>query len=111
MRIRLQILLIFLPVLVAETTDRSKPAPSNSYGKEYPRIHSDRRVTFKIKFPDAKSVAVAGRAADSGMNGNKRWPMTRSDDGTWSVTTDPIRALFKYYELFVDGHHTTDPSS
>jgi hypothetical protein len=55
----------------SQAPDAGQPAPSNNCGKEYPRIHSDRRVTFRIKLPDAKSVAVAGRGADSGMNGNK----------------------------------------
>ena len=34
-------------------------APSNIRGKEYPRIHADLRVTFRIKAPDAKKVAFA----------------------------------------------------
>ncbi|HYI96244.1 MAG TPA: alpha/beta hydrolase-fold protein [Bryobacteraceae bacterium] len=87
------------------------PAPSNVFGKQYPLIHPDRRVTFQVKLPEAQSVAVAGRAADSGMNGNKPYPMTRAEDGTWSVTTDPVRPGFHYYELIVNGHRTTDPSS
>jgi enterochelin esterase family protein len=45
------------------------------------------------------------------MNGNKPYPMTRSEDGTWTVTTDPVRPGFHYYELIIDGNHTTDPSS
>lgn len=99
-------LFLFTRLAAAQT-----PAPSNVYGKQYPLIHPDRRVTFQVKLPEARSVAVAGRAADSGMNGNKPYPMTRSEDGTWSVTTDPVRPGFHYYELIVDGHRTTDPSS
>ena len=45
------------------------------------------------------------------MNGNKPYPMTRSENGTWSVTTDPVRPGFHYYELIVDGTHMPDPSS
>ena len=32
------------------------PAPSNIRGAEYPRIHADLRVTFRIKAPDAQKV-------------------------------------------------------
>ncbi len=87
------------------------PAPSNVRGSEYPLIHPDRRVTFRVAAPTARSVAVAGRAADSGMNGNKPYEMTRGEGGVWTVTTDPVRPGFHYYELIIDGQRTTDPSS
>ena len=95
----------------AQSSDTSKPAPSNCYGREYPRIHADGRVTFRLKLPGAHTVAVAGRAADSGMNGNIPFPMTRSEDGIWSVTTTPVRPGFHYYQLRADGQPMNDPSS
>jgi enterochelin esterase-like enzyme len=88
-----------------------QPAPSNVRGSEYPKIDPDRRVTFRVKAPNAKSVAVAGRAEDSGMNGNKPYEMTRGENGVWTVTTDPVRPGFHYYELIIDGWHCTDPAS
>ena len=33
-----------------------KPASTNIRGSEYPRIHDDLRVTFRIKAPDAQKV-------------------------------------------------------
>jgi enterochelin esterase family protein len=80
-------------------------------GSEYPKIDPDRRVTFRVKAPNAKSVAVAGRAEDSGMNGNKPYEMTRGGNGVWTVTTDPVRPGFHYYELIIDGWHCNDPAS
>ena len=88
-----------------------QPAPSNVRGSEYPKIDPDRRVTFRVKAPNAKSVAVAGRAEDSGMNGNKPYEMTRGENGVWTVTTDPVRPGFHYYELIIDGWHCNDPAS
>ena len=88
-----------------------QPAPSNVRGSEYPRIEPDSRVTFRVKAPNAKSVAVAGRAEDSGMNGNKPYAMTRGGNGVWTVTTDPVRPGFHYYELIIDGWHCNDPAS
>lgn len=87
------------------------PAPSNVRSSEYPKIHADRRVTFRVKAPEAKQVALAARGADSGMNGNKPYPMTRNSDGIWEVTTDPVRPGFHYYELIIDGTRVNDPSS
>ena len=53
-----------LPLLLAAAPDRPEsskpadtiPAPSNTRGAEYPRIHADLRVTFRIKAPDARKV-------------------------------------------------------
>ena len=96
---------------LAITPVAEKPAPSNVRGGEYPRIASDFRVTFRVKAPNAKSVAVAGRAEDSGMIGNKPFDMRRGDNGVWTVTTDPVRPGFHYYELIIDGWHGNDPAS
>jgi enterochelin esterase-like enzyme len=91
--------------------DNGTPAPSNVRGKEYPKIHSDLRVTFRVNAPSAAKVAVAARASDSGMNGNTPYEMKKNAEGTWETTTDPVRPGFHYYELIIDGHKTTDPSS
>jgi enterochelin esterase-like enzyme len=99
-------------LLFAESPDGSYPAPSTVRGRAYPRIHKDNRVTFRVKAPDAKKVAVAGRGSDSGMNGNTPYEMKPVGEGNWEVTThDPVRPGFHYYELIVDGHKMNDPSS
>ena len=48
-----------------------KPASTNIRGAEYPRIHDDLRVTFRIKAPDAQKV-------EFGFFDNKRY---RRDEG------------------------------
>jgi S-formylglutathione hydrolase FrmB len=42
----------------SDPSDDSKPASSNVPGAEYPRIHSDLRVTFRLKAPDAQKVRL-----------------------------------------------------
>jgi hypothetical protein len=42
----------------AQPAADSKPAASNVPGAEYPRVHSDLRVTFRLRAPEARSVAV-----------------------------------------------------
>lgn len=37
------------------------PAPSSVPNSEYPYIHSDGKVTFRIKAPSAKRVQIMGR--------------------------------------------------
>jgi len=51
-------------------------------GKEFPIIHQDRRVTFRVTAPDEQKAAVAGHAADSGMNGDTPYPIQKRADGT-----------------------------
>src|SRR5580765_6011526 len=78
-RMRNAILTVGL-LISAATVTAQQPAPSNVRGGEYPKIDSDRRVTFHVKAPIATNVAVAARADDSGMNGNKPYMMTRGEN-------------------------------
>lgn len=73
-------------------------------------VHSDGRVTFRLRAPQAQSVAVAGKGKGNGM-GDEPHPMTKQPDGAWSVTIGPVRPGFHYYELIVDGVPINDPSS
>ena len=75
--------LVFPPVHgLGQEDPAGKPAPSNVRGKEFPRIHPDRRVTFRVMAPQAQKVAVVGHAADSGMNGNTPYEMKKRADGS-----------------------------
>jgi enterochelin esterase family protein len=70
---------------------------------EYPRVHSDNRVTFQLKAPDARKVQVQVPGA--------RYDMTKGENGVWSVTTQPLIPGFHYYSLVVDGVAMNDPGS
>lgn len=87
-----------------------RPAPTNIPGREYPRIHPDMRVTFRVKAPEAQKVQLAPRGSDNGL-GPAPLDMQRAADGTWSVTTPPVRPGFHYYELIIDGFRCNDPNS
>jgi enterochelin esterase family protein len=87
----------------AQAPADSQPASSNVMGAEYPRVHSDNRVTFQLKAPDAQKVQVAVPGA--------RHDMTRGENGMWSVTTPPLIPGFHYYSLIVDGVAVNDPGS
>ena len=101
-KILTMLLLIAATLCVAQTTDDSKPASTNVPSAEYPRVHSDLRVTFQLKAPDARKVQVR-----LGEN----YDMTRADDGTWSVTIPPQVPGFHYYDLVIDGVQANDPGS
>ena len=90
--------------------DDAKPATSNVPRAEYPRIHPDHRVTFRLRAPDAKSVKVQPGGADNGL-GKGPYEMERADDGIWTVTMPPAVPGFHYYWLVVDGVPVNDPGS
>ena len=72
------------------------PAPTNIGGQQYPRIHPDLRVTFRIKAPDAQKVVF-------GFFDSQRYPAKKGEDGFWTATTEPQVPGFHYYRVFIDG--------
>jgi enterochelin esterase-like enzyme len=90
--------------------DNSFAASSNVPGAEYPRIHSDLRVTFRVKAPTAHTMQVQPGGADNGL-GAGPFNMIRNDEDIWSVTTPPAIPGLHYYWLLVDGVAVNDPSS
>jgi enterochelin esterase-like enzyme len=71
-----------------------------------PEVHSDRRVTFRLRAPQAKEVIVAGEWAGGG-----RAAMTKDESGVWSVTIGPIAPDLYGYGFTVDGVGMLDPSN
>ena len=94
----------------AQEAPAGLPAPSNVRAQEYPRILPDRRVIFRARAPEAKTVAVRARGTDSGM-GAEAYPLKPIGEGVWETTIGPIWSGFHYYELLVDGHAMNDPAS
>ncbi len=90
----------------AESTNPadSVPASTNIRGAEYPRIHPDLRVTFRIKAPEAQKVVF-------GFFDSQRYPAKKDEDGYWTATTEPQVPGFHYYRVFIDGAEVNDPSS
>src|ERR1700756_2644645 len=62
-----------------------------------PDVHSDHTVTFRLRDPNAKEVAVQ-------LEGSaKPVPMQKDDQGVWSVTTDPLTPDYYGYSFLADG--------
>jgi enterochelin esterase-like enzyme len=80
----------------------SQPASTNIPGAQYPRVHSDLSVTFRVQAPDAKSVQVRL---------GKDYDMVRGEDGAWTVRIPPQVPGFHYYYLVIDGVQVNDPAS
>ena len=63
---------------------------SRGTGITSPEVASDRRVTFRLRAPEAKAVTVSG---DFGSDTT----MQKSEDGLWSVTVGPLDAELYVY--------------
>jgi len=91
---------------IAESTvDDSQPAISNLMNADFPRVHLDGRVTFRLVAPNAARVQLGGAIAAAPVE------MTKSDEGAWSVTIPQPAPGFHYYWFIADGLQVNDPSS
>jgi enterochelin esterase family protein len=90
--------------------DDSKPASSNVLNAQYPRVHADGRVTFRITAPNAQKVQLQPGGADNGL-GKGPVDLTRDEKGVWTVTVPPAVPGFHYYWFLVDGLIVNDVGS
>lgn len=71
-----------------------------------PEILPDKKVTFRLLAPKAGAVVLNGNW-DMGTN----IPMTRDDQGVWSVTVGPLGEQLWGYSFNVDGVKVLDPGN
>ncbi len=75
-----------------------------------PEVHADRTVTFRLRFPDAKTVTLTGDwMATPQTSTGGTVPMTKGEDGVWTYTSDPLEATVHLYFFTVDGQAIADP--
>jgi enterochelin esterase family protein len=71
-----------------------------------PEILPDKKVTFRLLAPKAGTVVLNGNW-DMGIN----IPMTKDDQGIWSVTVGPLGEQLWAYSFNVDGVKVMDPGN
>ena len=97
--------LFLLLFLLAATSAPSLTQSSQALQPvQSPEVHSDNRVTFRFRAPNAKGVSLAREGADP-------LPMQKDEQGVWSVTTDPMEPDFYGYSFVADGVALIDPSN
>lgn len=69
-----------------------------------PEVHPDRRVTFRLRAPNAQKVELA-------LETFSRREMQRGEGGLWTLTTEPLEPDIYGYTFIVDGTSFADPSS
>jgi enterochelin esterase-like enzyme len=88
---------LFLLVFLFTTSLFSQPMIS-------PEVHSDGRVTFRLKAPNAETVRVQ-------CEGLKSTDMKKDAQGVWSFTSEPMEPDYYGYSFFVDSARVIDPSN
>jgi len=98
------VLLSVASICSAQEASEWKPAETNVWGAEYPRVDPTGRVEIRIKAPDAAKARVnfwSGPKID----------MEKQADGFWTVITPPLVPGLHYYTVIVDGAEFADPGS
>ena len=88
----------------AQGADDFRPATTNVWGADYPRVDGKGRVQIRFKAPDAAKVRLnfwSGPKVD----------MEKQADGFWTLTTPPLAPGLHYYTLIVDGAEVSDTNS
>jgi enterochelin esterase-like enzyme len=102
---RLGFVLVFLAGLCsAQESADFRPAATNVWGAEYPRVDGTGRVEIRIKAPDATKIRA-------NFWSGPKLDMVKQPDGFWTVTTPPLVPGLHYYTLILDGAEVTDLGS
>jgi enterochelin esterase family protein len=81
-----------------------KPATTNVWGAEYPRVDSTGRVEIRVKAPDASKVRL-------NFWSGPKVEMAKQPDGFWTVITPSLVPGLHYYTLVIDGAEVSDSGS
>jgi enterochelin esterase-like enzyme len=102
---QLGLALFFLAsICSAQESADFRPATTNVWGGQYPRVDGSGRVLIRIKAPEASKVRLnfwSGPKVD----------MVKQEDGFWAFTTEPLAPGLHYYTLIIDGADVSDPGS
>lgn len=79
---------------------------SRGGGPRSPEVLSDKKVTFRLSAPKATTVTLNGA-----WDIDNQIPMTKDDQGVWSVTVGPLGEQLWWYCFYVDGIKVLDPGN
>jgi enterochelin esterase family protein len=75
-----------------------------------PDVQADGKVTFRLAAPKADKVSLNSGEMQPVLKAAST-PLTKGDDGVWTVTVGPLPPGIYDYTFSIDGVSITDPSS
>jgi len=86
------------------------PAPAQGPTVVSPEVSGDRRVTFRVLAPDARTVELRSPGDIPGVGGRGVAPpqLTKNGDGVWEITVGPLPAGAYRYVFGVNGMIVVD---
>ena len=84
--------LLFATVCSAQEPSEFRPAETNVWGAQYPRVDSAGRVEVRIKAPEATKVRV-------NFWSGPKLDMEKQADGFWAITTPALVPGLHYYTV------------
>lgn len=75
-----------------------------------PEVNADGKVTFRLLAPRAEKVLLSSGEMQTTLQANST-PLTRGENGVWTVTVGPLPPGLYDYTFNVDGVVLTDPAS
>jgi enterochelin esterase-like enzyme len=76
-----------------------------------PEVSAEGNVTFRLRAPNAKSVKLASAGDIPGIPFRGGLDMTKSEDGVFDITLEPLDPGSYRYSFNVDGLTVLDPSN
>lgn len=95
---------LFVTLGYAQDAGDFRPATTNVWGAEFPKVDSTGRVQLRVKAPDATNVRI-------NFWSNPKAEMVKQTDGFWIYTTQPMVPGLHYYNFVVDGAEVSDTGS
>jgi len=100
-------LLVFALIVTCPHASRGQPKARPLVS---PEVQPDGKVTFRLSAPKAEKVAMSSGEMQPTLKAAST-PLTKGEDGVWSVTVGPLAPGIYDYTFNVDGVVITDPSS
>ena len=77
-----------------------------------PEVSDEGMITFRIRAPEAQRVEVTGAPILLALGrAGKNVPLTKGNDGVWTVTVGPVKPNLYVYKLLIDGAAVADPNN
>ncbi|MCY7350643.1 MAG: hypothetical protein LH606_08235 [Cytophagaceae bacterium] len=76
-----------------------------------PEVRDDRTVTFRLKAPGVREVALTGGPMLLALKAAKPIPFKKETDSLWTLTVGPVKPDIYIYKFIIDGVTVPDPNN